>query len=145
LKLQNELFTVSNITQSGIPPTAEERKTLSHHMIRLEDILDGVDAVNLPTESAEEISTARRIRRQLVGEIVSAIDRTEKFIQPGTPSLGPEPGTSSVYDDPSDGEQNVLIDNEIQKVIRETLARKEDEDVVPRRSVTLEEVPDSEY
>jgi hypothetical protein len=143
VKLHTELSTIPPTIRLDVPPTAEERKTLSHHMARLEDILDDVDAVLLPTESEEDLITARKARRDLVGAVVGAIDGIEKYIQPGTPADGSVAGAGSVHED-SDGEENALIDQDIQRAMRETLGRKKDEDV-SRRSVTVEDIPDSEY
>jgi len=52
-------------------------------------------------------------------------------------------GEVTVTDD-EDSEENALIDFEIQRVIRETLARKKDE-ATSRLSVSVEDVPDDEY
>jgi hypothetical protein len=145
-KLQHELTTIPISIRADTTPTPEERKTLQHHMIKLEDILNEVDAVALPTDSVDDINRTRSARREIVADIVAAIDGIEKHIQPGTPDA-----LSSVSDtemrDVSDGEENILIDQEIQRVIRETLARKKDEEVVvgSRRSVTVEDVPDADY
>lgn len=143
-KLQIELSTIPTTIRSDVPPTDELRKTLLHHMARLEDILDDVDAVVLPTESEKDTATARKVRREIVETIVGAIDGIERYIQPGTPTSGSVVGTSSHQED-SDREEDALIDQEIQRVIQETLAKKRDEEFVSRRSVTVEDVPDSEY
>lgn len=80
-------------------------------------------------------------------EIVAAIDGIEQHVQPSTPKAG------SVVEQGSDSEgENELIDMEIQRVIRETLARKKDEENSGlsysgsgRKSVTVEDAYDSEY
>lgn len=144
-KLQIEYSTIPAIVQSNTPPTDSERKTLSHNLARLQDILDETDAVPLPTDSTEDIATARKLRRDIVKEIVTTIDRIENFIQPVTPTGGSLVGAGSVHEDSDDGEENVLFDEEIQRIIKETLARKRDEEIGSRRSVTVEDVPDPEY
>lgn len=118
-------------------------------MVKLEDILNEVDAVALPTESSDDITRTRKARREIVADIVAAIDGIEKHIQPDTPTetfSAAEVSDGEMRED-SDWEDNALIDQEIQRVIRETLARKKDEEelVQSRRSVTVEDVPDVEY
>jgi hypothetical protein len=148
-KLQHELSTIPISIRVDIAPSSEERKTLQHHMLKLEDILNEVDAVALPTDSADDITRTRSARREIVADIVAAIDGIEKHIQPGTPDAfsGAEVSDTETREEVSDGEENSLIDLEIQRVIRETLARKKDEEVVvsSRRSVTVEDVPDVDY
>jgi hypothetical protein len=146
-KLQHELSTIPVSIRVDVPPSAEERKTLQHHMLKLEDILNEVDAVVLPTDSADDITRTRGARREIVADIVAAIDGIEKHIQPGTPDAFSGASDTETREDVSDGEENTLIDLEIQRVIRETLARKKDEEVVvsSRRSVTVEDVPDVDY
>jgi len=98
--------------------------------------------VALPADSLDDLATMRRARREIATEIVAAIDEIEQHVQPSTPKAG------SVRDESdSDGENNELIDMEIQRIIQETLARKKDEEgsSVSRRSVTVEDVYDSEY
>ena len=141
-RLQTELSIIP--PQSNVPPSRELQKTLQHHIGRLEDLLDEVDAVKLPTESEDDADTARKIRHGLAAEIVTAIDAIEKHIQPETPTDGSVAGGEGIHED-SDGEENALIDREIQRVIQETLARKKDEVGTSRRSVTVEDVPDAEY
>lgn len=97
--------------------------------------------MSLPTDSADDLATTRRARRGIVTEIVAAIDEIEQHVQPSTPKAG------SVQEESDNEAENELIDMEIQKVIRETLARKKDEENsgASRRSVTVEDVYDSEY
>lgn len=148
-KLQNELSAIPASIRSDVKPTPDQRKLLHHHMAKLEDILYEVDAVPTPSENEDEILQTRKARREVVAEIVNTIDAIERFITPDTPAETSAAGTSG--DDGSDAEsegtEGGLIDEEIQRVIRETLARKKDEDTasVSRRSVTIEDVPDAEY
>jgi hypothetical protein len=148
-KLQYELTKIPLSIRSDVAPSAEERKTLQHHMIKLEDILTDVDAVALPTDSPDDVTRTRKARREIVADIVAAIDGIEKHIQPDTPTETFSAAEVSDGDmrEESEGEDNALIDQEIQRVIRETLARKKDEEemVESRRSVTVEDVPDVEY
>jgi hypothetical protein len=146
-KLQAEISSIPLSIRSDVLPTIEEKKVLNSHMSKLEDLLDEVDAVPFPSEP-EEMAATRKARREIVAEIVAAIDGIEKHIQPHTPRESPireqnteEEGKTS---DSEDSEENALIDFEIQRVIRETLARKKEEEN-SRQSVTIEDVPDSEY
>ena len=95
----------------------------------------------LPTD-LDDLAMTRRARREIVTEIVAAIDGIEQHVQPSTPKAG------SVQEESDSEEGNELIDMEIQRIIRETLARKKDEEGdsgLSRRSVTIEDVYDSEY
>jgi bacterioferritin-associated ferredoxin len=144
-KLQAELSTIPPSIRSDVAPTPQETKTLQLHIVKLEDILNEVDAVALPTEPIDDVSLARKARREIVTDIVAAMDGIERFIQPNTPaeSSGTEGNDES---DGDDHEDNAFVDMEIQRVIRETLARKkDDQESLSRRSVTVEEVPDEEY
>jgi len=145
-KLQAELMTIPLSIRSDVSPTVEEKKVLHVHMAKLEDLLDEVDAVPFPTEP-EEMTATRKARRDIVAEIVAAIDGIEKYIQPQTPeqsSVEEMPDGEVTVTDDEDSEENALIDFEIQRVIRETLARKKDE-ATSRLSVSVEDVPDDEY
>lgn len=148
-KLQNELSSIT--IRSDVKPTFEQRKVLHHHMSKLEDILDEVDAVPTPTDTSVEgdIIITRKARREIVSDIVGAIDGIERFITPDTPTTPAEPASVEATDEESDGESDGAFNEEIQRVIRETLARKKDEEVATvgsgRRSVTIEDVPDAEY
>jgi len=143
-KFHSELASVPSTIRADVPPTVEEERMLQQHITRLEEILNEVDAVALP-ESAEELANTRRIRREIVMDIVAAIDGIERYTQPSTPiqDFAGAEADNSLHDS-SDSEESAFIDMEIQRVIRETLARKKGEDI-PRRSVTIEEVPDAEY
>jgi len=150
-KLQNELSSIPTSIRGDAKPTAEQRKILHHHMSKLEDILDEVDSVPTPTADFDDMDSARKARREVVADIVGAIDGIERFIAPETPDEK-APATEDVTDGASEteGDSDALFDEEIQKVIRETLARKKDEELAStagksRRSVTVEEVPDLEY
>lgn len=146
-KLQSELATIPTSIRIGTVPTSEDQKALHHHISRLEDLLDQIDAISLPSLDPDDLATTRRARREIVTEIVAAIDGIEQHVQPSTPKAG------SVREEGSDSEgENELIDMEIQRAIRETLARKKDEESSGlsysgsgRRSVTVEDVYDSEY
>jgi hypothetical protein len=127
----------------ALSPGAE--KALHHHVAKLEDILDDVDAVELPTESEDDAAIARKIRRELAIEIVSAIDMAEEEIDRHRPATPTEPSVTDGTYGESDSEENSFMDKEIQRIIQETLARKKDEEVVSRKSVTVEDVPDAEY
>jgi len=144
-KLQAELSTIPPSIRSDVTPTSQEIKTLQLHIIKLEDILNEVDAVALPTEPIDDVSLTRKARREIVTDIVAAMDGIERFIQPNTPAESS--GTEGNDDlDGDDHEDNAFVDMEIQRVIRETLARKKDDQgSLSRRSVTVEEVPDEEY
>jgi hypothetical protein len=148
-KLQNELSSIPTSIRSDVKPTPDERKLLHHHMAKLEDILYEVDAVPTPSENEEDILQTRKARREVVAEIVNAIDAIERFITPDTPleTSAAETSGDEASDAESEGTEGGLIDEEIQRVIRETLARKKDEDTgsMSRRSVTIEDVPDAEY
>jgi hypothetical protein len=148
-KLQYELTKIPLSIRSDVAPNAEERKKLQHHMLKLEEILTDVDAVALPTDSPDDVTRTRKARREIVADIVAAIDGIEKHLQPDTPTETFSAAEISDSDtrEESEGEDNALIDQEIQRVIRETLARKKDEEVMveSRRSVTVEDVPDVEY
>jgi len=143
-KLQNELSSIPTSIRSDVQPTPEQVKILHHHILKLEDILDEVDAVATPTTDSEDILVTRKARREVVADIVGAIDGIERFITPDTPSeIAP-----TTEEDESEDESDGMNDEEIQRVIRETLARKKDDPVVGgsgRRSVTIEDVLDSEY
>ena len=146
-KLQSELATIPTSIRIGMTPTPEDQKALHYHITRLEDLLDQVDSISLPSADPDDLATTRRARREVVTEIVAAIDGIEQHVQPSTPKAG------SVLDQGSDSEgENELIDMEIQRVIRETLARKKDEESSGlsytgsgRRSVTVEDAYDEEY
>lgn len=145
-KLQSELSSIPLSIRSDVPPTMDQRKILHVHISKLEDLLDEVDAVPLPID-ADELVTTRKARREIVADIVAAIDGIERYIQPSTPTdvFGDGSVRETTSDaETSDSEENALIDFEIQRVIRETLARKRDEES-SRRSVTVEDVPDAEY
>lgn len=148
-KLQNELSSIPTSIRSDVKPTPDQRKLLHHHMAKLEDILDEVDAVPTPSENEDEVLLTRKARREVVAEIVNAIDAIERFVTPDTPveTSGTRTSGDEASDAESEGTEGGLIDEEIQRVIRETLARKKDEDTpsVNRRSVTIEDVPDAEY
>ena len=92
-------------------------------------------------DSVDDLTTTRRPRRGIVTDIVAAIDEIEQRVQPSTPKAG------SVQEESDNEAENELIDREIQRAIRETLARKKDEENrgASRRSVTVEDVYDSEY
>jgi len=148
-KLQNELSSIPTSIRSDVKPTPDQRKLLHHHMAKLEDILYEVDAVPTPSENEDEALQTRKVRREVVAEIVNAIDAIERFTTPDTPVETEAVGTTGeeARDAEREGTEGGLSDEEIQRVIRETLARKKDEDTasVSRRSVTIEDVPDAEY
>jgi len=126
-----------------MPPTTDEQKTLQHLVHKLEDILAEVDAVEFPTEPEESVIRARKTRRELITDIMAAIDGIEKHIQPGTPSAT---ATSPTYGGSDDDDRSTTFDRELQQAIQEVFARKRDEGPsVSRRSVTVEDVPDVEY
>ena len=130
--------------RSDVTPTLLEQKLLRQHIKRLEDILNEVDAVTLPTGSGDDVSVSRKARRELVTDIVGVIDGIERHIQPNTPESESKAEENVKEDD--DNEDSALIDMEIQRVIMETLARKKDDEVaVNRKSVTVEDIPDEEY
>jgi hypothetical protein len=141
-KLDRELSTVPISIQEDMPPTADEQKSLQHLVHRLEDIIAEVDAVEFPVEPEEAVVTARKTRRELITDIMAAIDGIEKHVQPGTPSAA---GTTSPPREGSDDDDRpTTFDRELQQAIQEVLARRRDEGA-PRRSVTVEDVPDLEY
>jgi len=151
LKLQAELTSIPPSIRSDTSPTAEEQKVLLHHIAKLEDLLNEVDAVVLPVESVENVVVTRKARREIVTDIVAAMDGIEKHLRPDTPdtmvagvdNAPAEQQERELQEDDSD--ENALIDMEIQRVIRETLSRKKDEENSSRRSVTVEDVPDPQY
>lgn len=144
-KFQYELSSVPGTIRSDAPPTSEETRILRQHVTRLEEILNEVDAIALP-ESPENLAIARKARREIVTDIVAAIDGIERHIQPGTPTESAAVVNEVSSHENSDSEENAFIDMEIQRTIRETLARKKGEDVRSReRTVTIEDVPDAEY
>jgi len=144
-KVQRELFNVPLSIREDMPPTSDEQKTLQHLVLKLEDILAEVDAVELATESEEAVVATRKARRELVTDIVGAIEALEKHVQPGTPSVT---GTASpprgVF---GDDDHPAAFDLELQQAFQEVVTRRRDEPDVSlsRRSVNVEDVPDSEY
>jgi len=151
LKLQAELTSIPPSIRSDTSPTAEEQKVLQHHIAKLEDLLDEVDAVVLPVESVEDVVVTRKARREIVTDIVAVIDGIEKHLRPNTPDTASVVGADNASGEEQehelleDSDENALIDMEIQRVIRETLSRKRDEENTSRRSVTVEDVPDPQY
>ena len=142
-KFQSELNSIPPTIRTDIPASAQELRFLQIHGKRLEDIIAEVDAVALPTTSSVDYTMARSERKGLVDSIVAAIDGIEKFLLPNTPSGSAAAGAESI-DEESDIEEYAHYDEEVQRVIQETLARKKDEDNVPRRTVTVEDVSDFE-
>jgi hypothetical protein len=128
-------------------------------LLKLEDLLNEVDAVDLPTEPIDDVTRTRKARHEIVTDIVAAMDGIERFIQPETPAESIPETEESESSDIEDLEETAFVDREIQRVIQETLARKRDEEtrnkdedlsskrdsVLSRRSVTVEDVPDEEY
>ena len=143
-KLERELLTVPISIQEDMPPTTDEQKTLQHLVYKLEDILAEVDAVEFLAEPEETVIIARKTRRELIADIMAAIDGIEKHIQPGTPSVV---DTASPTRESSSGDDRpAMFDQELQEVMQEVWARRRDEGAsVSRRSVTVEDVPDLEY
>jgi hypothetical protein len=140
-----ELSSIPSTIQFNVPATADEQKALSTCVGRLEDILINVEKVALPTESLEDRLTVRKARQELVALIITALDKIEGFIQPKTPStvtsLSPTVVPTTGIPEESDDEDDESYE-EIERNILETLSRKKPE---VRRSVTVEDVPDSEY
>ena len=143
-KLERELSTVPLSIQEDMPPTPDEQKTLQHLVYKLEEIIAEVDGVRLLTEPEDAVIVARKIRRELITDIMAAIDAIEQHIQPGTPSAA---GTTSPLREGSDDDyRSATFDQDFQQAIQEVLARNGDAGAsVSRRSVTVEDVPDSEY
>jgi hypothetical protein len=142
-KAHSELISIPPTIRTDVAPSPQELKALQIHAKRLEDIIAEADVVSLPTTSSEDYATARRERKEIVDSIVAAIDGIERFLQPSTPSGGAVAEAES-FSEESDIEDDTYFNQEIQQVIQETLARKKDEDSVPRRFVTVEDVSDSE-
>jgi hypothetical protein len=141
-KFQAELHSIPPTIRTDVRPSPQELKALQIHTKKLEDIIADTDAVALPTTSSEDYATARKERKDVVDGIVAAIDGIERLIQPDTPSGSVVTGAESAIEE-SDIEDNAFYDQDIQRVIQETLARKKDEGGVPR-PVTVEDVSDFE-
>jgi hypothetical protein len=145
-RLERELSTVPLSIQEDMPPTPDEQKTLQHLVHKLEEIITEVDGVKLLTEQEDAVNIARKIRRELITDIMAAIDAIEQHIQPGTPSAA---GTTSPTREGSDDDYRpATFDQDFQQAIQEVLARNGDAGAgasASRRSVTVEDVPDSEY
>ena len=122
-------------------------------MLRVEEVLLRADAIEIPMNLApEDVSSLRRARGDLISSINATLAGIEQYLQPGTPggSAGSVTGTTvtDLEDLLEDDEDDVAFNEEIQKVIQATLGKKKDEDLVaptPRRSVTIEDVPDHQY
>jgi hypothetical protein len=149
-RLQNELSVIPVSLRADFPPTVDEQRTLRTRVAYLEDLLDEVDAVPFDALS-DEGDVSRHERRELVTDIVAAIDDIERRLQPNTPTESPMEGThEGDAPEEDEDEEKDLFDGEIQRVIQETLARKMDDDGgeatnKERSSVTVEDVPDLEY
>jgi hypothetical protein len=101
--------------------------------------------VDFPTDIlADDVASLRRERADLVSAINRSLAGIEQHLQPGTPSVGGVAGLEDVSED--DDEDDVAYNAEIQRIIQETLGRKNDEELSSsRRSVTVEDVPDAQY
>lgn len=152
-ELNNELSSIPNTIDPDVPPTQNERMLLHTHMLRVEEVLLRADAIEIPMNLApEDVSSLRRARGDLISSINATLAGIEQYLQPGTPggSAGSVTGTTvtDLEDLLEDDEDDVAFNEEIQKVIQATLGKKKDEDLVaptPRRSVTIEDVPDHQY
>jgi hypothetical protein len=145
--LMTELGNIPDTIVLGVAPTFEEREILQQHMRVLEEILLRVDSVEILEDlSPEDRVSIRRARGELVTSINSVLVGIEQHLQPGTPS-----GSAGSMTVPLEREEekedvdDVAFSETIHRSIQETLGRKKDEGVLPRRSVTVEDVPDAQY
>jgi hypothetical protein len=148
--LHAELASIPPTISGDVAPTPQERTILQNYLHRLEDILYRVDAVEFPTDiPAEDVSSLRRERSDLVSAINLSLAGIEQHLQPGTPSVGSTPGLAELEDVSEDDidDDDAVYNVEIQRIIQETLGRKKDEELLSlsRRSVTVEDVPDAQY
>jgi len=152
-ELNKELSSIPRTIDIDAPPTQNERVLLQAHMLRLEEVLLRADAIAIPLDvPREDVSSLRGARGDLVSSINVTLAGIEQYLQPGTPSGSAGSVTATTATDLEelieDHEDDAVFNEEIQRVIQATLGRKKDEDLVaptPRRSVTIEDVPDHQY